>query len=67
MNDKGEVCCHHFRTQDLKGYWPEHLPHDEFYILMRETIERGRSTPGPARSYEKAGWPQTAWMAQFPP
>lgn len=39
MNDKGEVCCHHFRTEDLKGYWPEHLPHDQFYILMRETVE----------------------------
>ena len=35
--------------------------------LMRQTIERGRSTPGPDRPYEKAGWPQTAWMVQFPP
>ena len=35
--------------------------------LMRETIERGRSTPGPVQPYEKAGWPQTAWMSRFGP
>lgn len=38
LNEKGEICCHHFYTKDLKGYWAqENL--DDFYILMRETIE----------------------------
>lgn len=35
--------------------------------LMRATIERGRSTPGPDQPYDKAGWPQTAWMSLFGP
>jgi len=35
--------------------------------LMRATIERGRSTPGPDQLYDKAGWPQTAWMSRFGP
>jgi hypothetical protein len=38
MNDKKEICCHHFYTKDLKGYWAEQGL-DDFYILMRETIE----------------------------
>lgn len=37
-NDKGEVCCHHFFTKDLKGYYADEKL-DDFYILMRETIE----------------------------
>lgn len=35
--------------------------------LMRETIERGRSTPGAAQAYNTSTpWPQIAWMADFP-
>jgi len=40
MNDKGEVCCHHFKTKDLKGYWKEQGL-DDFYLLMRKTLEPG--------------------------
>lgn len=46
MNEKGEVCCHHLFTKDLKGYWADEKI-DDFYILMRETIE-------PNESFEKA-------------
>lgn len=42
LNEKGEVCCHHFFTKDLKGYWTEEGL-DDFYILMRETIEPNES------------------------
>jgi hypothetical protein len=38
MNDRSEVCCHHFRTKDLKGYWKDQSL-DDFYLLMRETLE----------------------------
>lgn len=38
MNEKGEVCCHHFHTKGLKGYWAEQK-FDDAYLLMRETIE----------------------------
>lgn len=38
INDKKEICCHHFYTKDLQGYWAEQGL-DDFYILMRETIE----------------------------
>lgn len=38
VNKKGDVCCHHFFTKDLKGYWADEKL-DDFYILMRETIE----------------------------
>ena len=38
MNEKGEVCCHHFFTKDLKGYWADEKL-DDFYILMRETLK----------------------------
>lgn len=37
LNDKGEVCCHHFVRGDLPGYWPD-LGINDFYILMRETL-----------------------------
>ncbi|MDP3934782.1 MAG: NUDIX domain-containing protein [Candidatus Giovannonibacteria bacterium] len=37
-NKKGEICCHHFYTKDLKGYWADEKL-DDFYILMRETPE----------------------------
>ena len=37
LNDKNEVCCHHFFAKDLKGYWVEEEL-DDFYLLMRETI-----------------------------
>lgn len=36
MNEKGEICCHHLFTKDLKGYWADEKI-DDFYILMRET------------------------------
>ncbi|MCX6951212.1 MAG: arylsulfatase [Verrucomicrobia bacterium] len=36
--------------------------------LLRETIERGRSTPGTAQPVKLGPeWPQTAWMTQFEP
>ncbi|MEK7117959.1 MAG: NUDIX hydrolase [Patescibacteria group bacterium] len=40
LNDKGEICCHHFDSKkfDFKGYWKDQNLED-FYILMRETIE----------------------------
>lgn len=38
LNEKKEICCHHFYTKDLKGYWNEEGL-DDFYILMRETLE----------------------------
>lgn len=37
LNDNGEVCCHHFTDDQLKGYWPD-LEINDLYILMRETI-----------------------------
>ncbi len=33
--------------------------------LMRETIERGRSTPGAPQKNAEGPWPQTAWMSAF--
>lgn len=42
MNDGGEICCHHFYTKDLRGYWADEKL-DDFYILMRETIEPNES------------------------
>ena len=40
MNAKGEICCHHIFAKDLEGHAGlEGL--DDFYILMRETIEMG--------------------------
>lgn len=40
LNDKNEVCCHHFDSTKGKyeGYWKE-TGLENFYILMRETIE----------------------------
>lgn len=38
VNKKGEVCCHHFHTKGLRGYWADEKL-DDFYLLMRETIE----------------------------
>ena len=36
--------------------------------LMRETIERGRSTPGAPQPYDtKTPWPQIAWKEKFSP
>jgi arylsulfatase A len=35
--------------------------------LLRETIERGRSTPGPEQPYVSTfPWPQIAWFSDFP-
>ena len=42
LNDKGEICCHHFIDGQLKGYWPD-LGINDFYILMRKTISPGES------------------------
>lgn len=39
VNDKGEVCCHHVHTKDLKGYWADEIHEGDFYLLMRETPE----------------------------
>jgi len=40
LNDKNEICCHHFdsKKSDLKGYWKDQGLED-FYILMRKTME----------------------------
>lgn len=40
VNGSGEICCHHFHTEKLKGYWADERL-DDFYILMRETPEPG--------------------------
>ncbi len=45
VNDKGEICCHHFYTKDLKGYFTEEGL-DDFYILMRETLEPNETLEG---------------------
>ncbi len=37
LNDKSEICCHHFTKGQLPGYWPD-LGINDFYILMRETL-----------------------------
>lgn len=42
VNEKNEICCHHFADNTLKGYWPD-LGIDDLYILMRETPELGES------------------------
>lgn len=40
LNDKKEICCHHFDSTkfDFKGYLKDQGLED-FYILMRETME----------------------------
>lgn len=39
MNDKDEICVHHFDNPEIqKGYWTEEGLTD-FYLLMRETLE----------------------------
>jgi hypothetical protein len=35
--------------------------------LMRETIERGRSTPGEPQTYVREGWPQAERLSGFAP
>jgi arylsulfatase A-like enzyme len=35
--------------------------------LMRETIERGRSTPGEPQPYVREGWPQAERLSGFAP
>ncbi len=37
INEKREICCHHFNNDQLKGYWTDEGMTD-LYILMRETI-----------------------------
>lgn len=37
VNEKGEICCHHFTKSLIKGYWADEDIGD-FYLLMRETI-----------------------------
>ncbi|MEK7579214.1 MAG: NUDIX hydrolase [Patescibacteria group bacterium] len=38
VNEKKEICCHHLYAKDIKGYWKEEGL-DDFYLLMRETIQ----------------------------
>lgn len=45
INEKGDVCCHHFYTKDLKGYYAEEKLND-FYILMRETLRPNETLEG---------------------
>ena len=40
INDKNEVCCHYFKEFKLKT---DLVTLENFYILMRETIEPGES------------------------
>lgn len=40
INDKDEICCHHFVNDILRDYRPDFNMND-FYILMRETPEPG--------------------------
>lgn len=40
MNDKNEVCCHYFKEFKLKT---DLVALENFYILMRETLEPGES------------------------
>ena len=42
LNERGEVCCHHLFTKNLKGYWADEEI-DDFYLLMRETIQHDES------------------------
>lgn len=42
LNDKDEICCHHFHAKDLEGYWVEEKL-DDFYLLMRETLDPDES------------------------
>lgn len=42
IDDKSEICCHHFTDDQLKGYWPD-LKINDLYILMRETINPGEN------------------------
>jgi len=43
VNEKNDVCCHHFLPNTLTGYWADEAKkvgaYDrEFYLLMRETL-----------------------------
>ena len=42
QNDKGEVCCHYFKTFSH----PAMGTFDDFYLLMRETIEPNETIEG---------------------
>jgi hypothetical protein len=44
LNEKNEICCHHFDTTKgkFKRYWQEEGL-DDFYILMRETLEQNET------------------------
>ncbi len=45
INEKSEICCHHFYTKDLKGYYADEKL-DDFYILMRETLKPNETLEG---------------------
>ncbi len=45
VNDAGEICAHHFDSKNgskFAGYWKDQGL-DDFYILMRETVEMGET------------------------
>lgn len=42
LNEKGEVCCHHFLAEHLTGYWKNEGITDA-YLLMRETMHIGET------------------------
>lgn len=42
INEKSEICCHHFIDGQLKEHLPD-LEIEDLYILMRETIEQGET------------------------
>jgi arylsulfatase A-like enzyme len=51
-------------TKNLAAAQPEIV--QRLGKLMRETIERGRATPGAPQPYDtKTPWPQIAWMKEF--
>lgn len=51
-------------TTNLAGGHPDIV--QRLARRLRADIERGRSTPGPARPMTLDDWPETAWMQSFP-
>lgn len=63
-NDKGEVCVHHFLAENLKGYWVEEKL-DDFYVLMRETLETNESLESALHRGLKEEFGATARMLDY--
>ena len=52
-------------TKNLAAAHPEIV--QRLGRMLREMVERGRSTPGAAQPVDTRGWPQLAWMKEFSP